>query len=139
MNSNETTADVLDHDFNSSSARSYRKWRHIKDVATRYLMAFGGVSVIAAIVLIAFYLLYVVVPMFKSAEIEQIATYSVPGGSESETLYVAMEEQREIGLRINNLGQVVFFNTANGEIRSSVDLRLSDDVSIYSGIQWRSN
>ena len=48
MNSNETTADVLDHDFNSSSARSYRKWRHIKDVATRYLMAFGGVSVIAS-------------------------------------------------------------------------------------------
>ena len=72
MNSNETTAVVLDHDFNSSSARSYRKWRHIKDVATRYLMAFGGVSVIAAIVLIAFYLLYVVVPMFKSAEIEKL-------------------------------------------------------------------
>jgi phosphate transport system permease protein len=130
MSSNETTADVLEHDFNSPSARNYRKWRHIKDVATRYLMAFGGISVIAAIVLIAFYLLYVVMPMFKSAEIEQIATYTVPGGSESETLYVAMEEQREVGFRINNLGQVVFFNTVDGEIRSTVDLGLADDVSI---------
>jgi len=130
MNSIDTVADVLDHDFNSTSARNYRKWRHIKDVATRYLMAFGGVSVIAAIVLIAFYLLYVVIPMFKSAEIEQIVTYTVPGGSESETLYVSMEEQREVGFRINNLGQVFFFNTVDGEIRSTVDLGLADDVSI---------
>ena len=130
MNSIDTVADVLDHDFNSTSARNYRKWRHIKDVATRYLMALGGVSVILAIVLIAFYLLYVVIPMFKSAEIEQIATYSTPGGSETETLYVAMEEQREVGVRINNLGQVVFFNTVDGVIRSTVDLGLADDVSI---------
>ncbi len=130
MNLNETTVDVLEHDFNSPSARKYRKWRHIKDVATRYLMAFGGVSVIAAIVLIAFYLLYIVIPMFKYAEIEQIAMYSTPGSSETETLYVAMEEQREVGLRINNLGQIVFFNTVDGVIRSTVDLGLADDVSI---------
>jgi phosphate transport system permease protein len=129
MNTKENTADELLPDFNSKSASNYRKWRHIKDVATRYLMAFGGIGVIIAIVLIAFYLLYVVIPMFKSAHIESIATYSVPGTSGNTLLY-AMEEQREVGLRVNNEGQAVFFSTKNGEIRKTVDFNIPSDVSI---------
>jgi phosphate transport system permease protein len=130
MNSNENTADVVLPDFNSKSASNYRKWRHIKDVATRYLMAFGGIGVIVAIVLIAFYLFYVVIPMFKSADIESIATYSVPGNKDSKTLIYAMEEQREVALRLNDSGQAVFFSTNNGEIRKTVDLKIPADVSI---------
>ncbi len=130
MNSNENTADVVLPDFNSKSASNYRKWRHIKDVATRYLMAFGGIGVIAAIVLIAFYLFYVVIPMFKSAHIEPIATYSVPGAENSNTLIYAMEEQREVGLRLNDSGQAVFFSTKNGEIRKTIDLNIPAGVSI---------
>ena len=130
MNSNENTADVVLPDFNSKSASNYRKWRHIKDVATRYLMAFGGIGVIAAIVLIAFYLFYVVIPMFKSAHVEPIATYSVPGAENSNTLIYAMEEQREVGLRLNDSGQAVFFSTKNGEIRKTIDLNIPAGVSI---------
>lgn len=130
MNSNEDTADVVLPDFNSKSASNYRKWRHIKDVFTRYLMAFGGIGVIAAIVLIAFYLFYVVIPMFKSAHIEPIASYSVPGDEYSNTLIYAMEEQREVGLRLTDSGQAVFFSTKNGEIRKTVDLNIPPDVSI---------
>lgn len=130
MNTNETTAETLGHDFNSRSALRYRKWRHIKDVATRYLMALGGISVIIAIVLIAFYLLYVVIPMFKSAEIEKIATYTVPGDSNANSLYLAVEEQREIGFRVTDGGQGVFFSTANGEVREIVDFNIPAGVSI---------
>ncbi len=130
MNTDENLIEPLRHDFNSPASLKYRKWRHVKDVATRYLMALGGVSVIIAIVLIAFYLLYVVIPMFKSAEIEHIAAYSVPGDSNTETLYYAMEEQREVGLRINDLGQAIFFNTSDGEIRDIVTLPLPPDTSI---------
>ncbi|MCG8380152.1 MAG: ABC transporter permease subunit, partial [Proteobacteria bacterium] len=119
-------------DFNSASARTYRKWRNIKDVTTRYLMAFGGISVIIAIVLIAFYLLYVVIPMFKSADIETIATYSVPGDTSSRTLVYAMEEQREVAMRLNDQGQVLFFMAGNGEIRDSIDLKIPAGVSITS-------
>ncbi len=131
MNSNELAVSADLPDFNSESASHYRKWRHIKDVATRYLMAFGGIGVILAIVLIAFYLLYVVIPMFKSAHIEPIAIYSVPGAEENNnTLIYAMEEQREIGLRINDSGQAVFFSTQNGEIQKAIDLNIPADVSI---------
>ncbi len=132
MNDNENIAEVALPDFNSKSASNYRKWRHVKDVATRYLMAFGGIGVIAAIVLIAFYLLYVVIPMFKSAHIESIATYSVPepANTNSKTLIYAMEEQREVALRITDQGQGVFFSTENGQIRKTIDFNIPADVSI---------
>ena len=82
----------------------------------RYMMALGGISVIIAIVLIAFYLFYVVLPMFKPPHIEQMASYPVPAGVKTGTLYYAMEEQREIGLRVTSGGSAVFFNTADGSL-----------------------
>ena len=102
-------------DFNSPAALRHRRWRDIKDVATRYLMAVGGISVIFAIVLIGFYLLYVVIPMFKPADIEQVANYSLPGDASQATYYYAMEEQHEIGLRLDESGTVTFFKTGDGK------------------------
>ena len=121
MNQDENLADTLLPDFNSSSARSYRQWRHVKDVATRYLMAFGGIGVIIAIVLIAFYLLYVVLPMFKPADMEQITSYSPPGETIGQSVFYAMEEQHEVGLRVTEQAEVVFFTTGNGEIRQQIN------------------
>ena len=103
-------------DFNSAAARKHRYYRHLKDVSMRYVMALGGISVIIAIVLIAFYLVYVVLPMFKPPHIEQVASYPVPAGTQTETLYYAMEEQREIGLRVTAGGSIVFFNTEDGSL-----------------------
>ena len=119
-------------DFNSASARTYRQWRNIKDVTTRYLTALGGISVIIAIVLIAFYLLYVVIPMFKPAVIETVASYPAPGDTAADTLIYALEEQREVGLRLHDQGQVIFFSASNGEIIDSVDLIIPEGVSIRS-------
>lgn len=131
MNTNENTVDDLLPDFNSKSASNHRKWRHVKDVATRYLMATGGIGVIIAIVLIAFYLLYVVLPMFKSAHIESVATYAVPeSGANSKTLIYSMEEQREVGVRVNDVGQAIFFSTKNGEIRKTVNFNIPAGVTI---------
>lgn len=133
MNTNENTADSVLPDFNSASASKFRKYRHIKDVATGYLMAVGGIGVIVAIVLIAFYLFYVVLPMFKSAHIEQIASYSVPAeGETGQTLVYAIEEQREIAMRVNDFGQVLFFSTKDGEIYKTVDLDIPEGVTITS-------
>ena len=83
---------------------------------TSYLMAFGGVSVIFSIVLIAFYLIYVVIPMFKSAEIHEISNYSVPNVQQGDSKIYAIEEQREVALRLDDSGNIVFFDTKNGEV-----------------------
>ena len=100
----------------------------------RYVMALGGISVIIAIVLIAFYLFYVVLPMFKPAHIEQVASYPVPGGTSTGTSYYAMEEQREIGLRVTADANVVFFKNADGSLihRQSLAQDAPADISAFS-------
>ncbi len=117
-------------DFNSTAARSHRNMRHIKDVTTKYLMAFGGISVLIAIILIAFYLFYVVLPMFKPASLEAINNYNVPGDSEIASLYFAMEEQHEVALRLDAEGELNFFTTANGTIRETFQLPIPAGIEI---------
>src|SRR3990172_3542599 len=101
-------------DFQSLAAIRRRRMRALRDVLTRYLMAIGGVSVILAIALIAFYLVYVVLPMFLPAKISRLSAYPVPGLGE--TWHYAMEEQHEIGLRINSRGEAIFFRTDTAEV-----------------------
>ena len=125
-----STESSLLPDFNSATAKSYRRWRNIKDISTRHLMAAGGICVIIAIVLIAFYLLYVVLPMFRPATMEVIAGYNLPGetGSEVKTVYYAMEEQHEIGLRATDTGNLYFFRTIDGALID--EYRLFKDTNI---------
>jgi phosphate transport system permease protein len=118
-------------DFGSAAALRHRRWRHFKDIAMRYLMAFGGIAVIATIVVIAFYLVYVVLPLFVPARVEPTAEYALPGDVGSETLYLAMEEQREVGLRLTGDGSAVFFRTANGEILNTQQV-VSPEFAIVS-------
>ena len=114
-NTEATTADSFPG-FNTASAGKYRRLREIKDIVARYLMAMGGISVIIAITLIAFYLLYVVIPIFRPAHIEQLASYAVPGDSKAGSSYFAMEEQHEIGLRVTTAGKLNFFRTSDGSV-----------------------
>lgn len=116
MSSPDLTTTALLPDFNSARALRYRRWRHLQDALTRYLMGIGGAAVIMAILLIGFYLFYVVAPMFLPAGMERIASYDLPGDDKAATLFYAMEEQREIGLRITDNGQAIFFGTADGAV-----------------------
>lgn len=118
---NSTTPQI---DFNSSAQQRLRKMRSIKDKTATVGIAFGGISVIIAILLIFFYLLYEVAPLFQSASMEkwqhneqEVKSYSLPG--EGKTIYLSLEEQAEIGIRVTESGQAVFFNTLNGDIIKS--------------------
>jgi len=101
--------------------------RALKDRLARYFVASGGISVIIAILLIFFYLLYVVIPMFESAEIKEITTYTAPG--EGKTLHLGLEEQGTIGVRFTDKGHVVFFNTDSGNIILDENLDLPARIS----------
>ncbi len=133
--SNEATVSVPELDFNTPSARRKRKMRALKDRAATLGIGIGGISVIVAILLIFFYLLYEVMPLFRSAAVEpwqqngQVVTpYPLPG--QGETLYLAMEEQAEIGLRLTKGADVIFFNTRSGDIVRQEALNLPEGVSI---------
>ncbi|SIS39761.1 ABC transporter permease subunit [Neptunomonas antarctica] len=124
-------------DFNTPAQMRMRKFRALKDKLAAGGIAFGGISVIVAIVLIFFYLLYEVMPLFQSAHVEPwskndraIESYTVPGSGK--TLYLSMEEQAEIGIRVSDKGEVIFFNTLNGSVIKSEQINVPVGASITS-------
>jgi phosphate transport system permease protein len=95
--------------------------RYVKDAAARWVVWVGGLGVIGALLLIFVYLLAEVMPLFGGAELSPRNSFLLPA-DKSDTLYVAAEEQGEIGLRVGSSGEVAFFNLHGG---ASVDrLRL---------------
>ena len=120
-----------DIDFEAPAIQRHRNIRKLKDRAARYGIAVGGLSVIAAILLIFFYLLYEVIPLFESAEVDEQYRYSVPVTGE-QNLYTAIEEQAEIGLQVSSNGQAVFFDTTNGAQKLVSQLPLPAGTSVTS-------
>lgn len=129
----EQSNTVPELDFNTPAQRRLRQARMLKDKLAASGIAIGGISVILAVVMIFFYLLYEVAPMFRSADIEpwggqEEVTYSVPGSGS--TLYLAVEEQAEIGFRVTDTGEMIFFDTVTGQVRKTEQLALPEDVSV---------
>ncbi len=92
------------------------------DVIARHGVTIGGLGVIATITLIFFYLLYVVTPLLQGVEVDKVGQYSTPGTGK--TLYLTMEEQTEIGLRLTGPGHAIFFDTTSGRIVDDITLPL---------------
>ncbi|HEX7030054.1 MAG TPA: ABC transporter permease subunit [Gammaproteobacteria bacterium] len=109
----------------ASDAR--RRLRTLKDLVVRHGVTVGGIGVIVAIVLIFFYLLLVVLPLFEPAEMFPATAYSLPEGAE--TVHLSMEEQAEIAARYLANGDVVFFRTADGSVVSREHLSGSARVA----------
>ena len=86
-----------------------RKIRYLKDKVASVGIAVGGISVIVAILLIFFYLLYEVQPLFASAEVSEPNTYQLINVSEAPPLHLAIEEQSELAVRLNSTGEAIFF------------------------------
>ncbi|MCI0401246.1 MAG: ABC transporter permease subunit [Gammaproteobacteria bacterium] len=116
--------------YHDPAAVRHRQWRRLKDLVTEKCVALGGISVIIAIVLIFFYLIYVVVPLFKPATMERVADYPAPGNAASDTLHIAIEEQNEIGLSITSDARAVFFRTKDGSVIQEVPLSIARDAFI---------
>lgn len=105
-------------DFNTPALKKYRSLRFLKDHLTRWGVAFGGLGVILAILLIFFYLLYEVMPLFKSAEITEVSSYSssMTLVNENHTpLFLSVEEQAEVAMKADASGYLRFFATQTGE------------------------
>lgn len=116
----------------SESSPSHRK-RMLKDRLARYLVGFGGVSVIFAIALIFFYFLYVVIPLFQSADMDKEAQYALP--VQGHILALAMEEQTEIGTVFSSDASIRFFKTTNGDIIKNLQLTLPEEATVSSFTQ----
>ncbi|MFT6028701.1 MAG: phosphate transport system permease protein [Oleiphilaceae bacterium] len=119
-------------DFNSPKLVRHRKIRKIKDKLAGISIGMGGSTVILAISLIFFYLLYEIMPLFKSAEMQAISSYEIPAAEHGRSLYYAIEEQAEKAFRVTEDGSVIFFNTNDGSLVSTYQLPLPENTVITS-------
>ena len=113
----------------SPVAKRRRAWREFKDRVARYGVAMGGVSVIFAIVLIFFYLLYVVLPLFYGAEVDTKSEYQYSANSAS---YLALNEYNDVALSVDMSGQVTFFAADTGKEILTPQLSLPEGSAITS-------
>ena len=98
------------------------KWRYTKDKLAAAGVTVGGIGVIFAVVLIFFYLLWVVLPIFKPASLEATTQFALPGDSGDRSLLYAIDEQGEVGLRVSGDGRLRFFSLSDGALRDEIDL-----------------
>lgn len=130
----DTTTNIksrIDALFAQESRSAHHRLRKFKDIFARYGVAVGGIAVIVSVVLIFFYLLYVVLPVFKSADMELVQHYSLPH-HERPALYLALDEYGEIGFRVDASGQAYFFDATNGNVMGLHQLPLPAGVGISS-------
>ena len=81
--------------------------RLFKDRAARVGVTLGGGMVLIALLLIFFYLLYVVEPIFRGVSVEGKHQFQVPASTE--VVAMGMEEQSEIGFQLTAGGEITFF------------------------------
>jgi phosphate transport system permease protein len=110
----------------------FHLWRSRKDAVVRWLIAIGGIGVIGAVVLIFFYLLWVVFPLFMPASSHMGEPRAMPGWAETEPVFLAVEEQREVGLRLTEDGRVTFFHIADGATVLEERLPMNDGARIVA-------
>ena len=61
-----------------------------------------------------FYLVLETLPLFLPAKVTQVANYS--SAVNSQAIYLAIDEQREVVLSLDKEGRLIFFNSSNGTI-----------------------
>ena len=90
--------------------------RTIVDRLSTIGVTLGGISVIAAVLLILVYLFLQVVPLLLPASLDERADF-VPSGPawERPALLLVLDEYGEIGMRLDNTGELHFFRADTGE------------------------
>ncbi|QUX97923.1 phosphate ABC transporter permease [Marinomonas sp. CT5] len=119
-------------DFNTPALKRHRKIRALKDRMAGMGIAVGGSSVILAVLLICFYLLYEVAPLFSSASVDLEASYSLPAQDQGDSLYLTTEEQAEVGMRVASNGSIVFFSVADGHVINTVKNPRTEKVTAFA-------
>ena len=127
------TSKSLGLDFNTPALQRKRRIRALKDRFARWAVSVGGMAVLGAITLIFFYLAYVVLPMFQGASMESRKPVQVAWLNEAATpLLLTLEEQNQMGMRLDQSGKVQFFDAKNMQPLNSMQLPIPAGAQIAS-------
>lgn len=120
-------------DFNTPQMQRKRRIRALTDRMTRWYVAIGGLAVLAAITLIFFYLAYVVAPLFQGASLNAQPPLSTPWMQDAgNPLMITIEEQNQVGMRISDTGEMVFFDMHSGAELQRLSVPLPAGATVVS-------
>jgi len=106
-----------------------RARRHLTDKVASRLIALGGISVIFAVCLIFFYLVWEVLPLFRGAAIEPRASFQAP--SAAQTYYVELDESVSAVMQLT-AQSADFADTKDGTLLKSVVIGLPQNTTVSS-------
>ncbi|MDR8523279.1 MULTISPECIES: ABC transporter permease subunit [Shewanella] len=104
--------------------------RAIKDKAAQIGVTVGGTMVFVALLLIFFYLLYVVKPIFDSADVTKVVSAEFHDAKPA--LMVGSDEQNEIMYRVSQLGKVDFYDTHTSQLLRSEQINTPSGTHVVS-------
>ncbi|QLL13350.1 ABC transporter permease subunit [Pseudomonas chlororaphis] len=118
-------------DFNTPELQRKRRIRALKDRLTRWYVLVGGLAVLAAITLIFFFLAYVVLPLFQGADLTAKDPLTPAWMQDAgKPLMFSLEEQNQVGMRVSDKGQALFFDIDNGAELRRVDLPIPAGATV---------
>jgi phosphate transport system permease protein len=100
----------------SAISPRYMHWRNVKDRLFRWLVASGGLFVVAALVSICVYLLYVVLPLFEPASAALARSLVLGPDTPEDAAVLMLDEYSEIGFAAGSNGTYAFFATTDGTV-----------------------
>ncbi|OBU31818.1 ABC transporter permease subunit [Photobacterium kishitanii] len=92
----------------STLLRKENRFRRGKDTLARIGVTAGGIFVLITLMLIFFYLLYVIVPIFSSVSVTPKQHFSLPVASK--TALLGVDDSNTIAYRFSHDGKVTFIN-----------------------------
>ncbi|AWB65514.1 phosphate ABC transporter permease [Saccharobesus litoralis] len=104
-------------------------FRKVKDNVAKYGVTTGGLLVLAALLMIFFYLLYVVKPIFNDVEIHKAEDLSI-ALSDQNTLALGLDEHVENAYRFTSKPSLEFYDIHNDIGRKTFDQTLEFDANI---------
>lgn len=122
----QQTQKALDQALKGPRFEKRIKRRNLVDKSWASSISVGGVGVIFSVLLIMFFLVYVVAPLFVSAKVDKNTQYDLPGGQQVQTLFYGMDEYKETAMRITESGDLIGFSVGSGSLLQQDTLPLND-------------
>ncbi|NTS78330.1 ABC transporter permease subunit [Catenovulum sp. SM1970] len=104
--------------------------RKVKDQVAKYGVSAGGLMVLAALLMIFFYLLYVVYPIFEDVEVSHESKISVAGQQHNYAL--GLDEHVEIGYRFTDQPSLEYFSLVEGKLGQTILNKTFDKLDSVS-------
>lgn len=94
--------------------KSTRKGVILSDVLSRFVITGGGVGTIIAVLGVCLFLVWVALPLFRSAELTEAHTFPAAWNAESRPLHFAIDEYQAMGWAFLADGRIQTFEISSG-------------------------